>query len=117
MYYKYYLIISSTPRSTKPWLGGSKFKTQTINNTSLESVFHSGTKCGGGSSSKLAQARLLHQTVCDVLLEAHQNLQTAFKEFLLLLPQWQQIQQSQARSATQRLKKLCDATKVCKYVA
>lgn len=110
-----YFLSRSTPRSTKPWLGGNKFKTQAISNTSLESVFHSGTKCGGSSTSKLAQARLLHQSVCEVLLEAHHNLQNTFKEFLMLLPQWQQLQQSQGKSAksvTHRLKKLCDQTKV-----
>lgn len=78
----------------------------------MESVFQSGTKCGGSSPNKFAQARILHQHVCEVLLEAHQSLQASSKELLLQLPQWQQVQSTQHRNAAARLKKLCDSAKL-----
>lgn len=113
------LKIFSTPRSAKPWLGSGKFSfrntPQTPVHSTIDAVFFGGNsaKCGGGTSaSKLAQTRLLHQIVCEVLLESYEALRVAFSEYLLLLPQWQQSQLGNPNDITHRLKKLGEMAKV-----
>jgi hypothetical protein len=74
-------------------------------------------KCGGGSSSRLAHARLIHKEICALLLGALESLRTNLCEFCTVLPaQWATLtgstQQVSSIETEQRLNKLVDAAKV-----
>jgi len=74
-------------------------------------------KCGGGSSSRLAHARLIHKEICALLLGALESLRTNLCEFCTVLPaQWATLTGSTQQVSTieteQRLNKLVDAAKV-----
>lgn len=75
-------------------------------------------KCGGGSSSRLTHARVIHKEVCALLLSALESLRMNLCEFCTVLPaQWATLTGSTQSVSTaeteQRLSKLVDSAKVC----
>ena len=71
-----------------------------------------GTKCAsGGSGSRLAHARHVHQEVCSLLLAAYESLQTRLVKYMKLLPHWQRAP-LQTKDCLQRFNTLSDFAKV-----
>uniref|UniRef100_A0A182FH29 DUF676 domain-containing protein n=1 Tax=Anopheles albimanus TaxID=7167 RepID=A0A182FH29_ANOAL len=113
---------SSAPKSTKPWMGGSKLNCRGGNSPGpLEAIFFgpqvgSGAKCGGGSAGRLVHARNVHKDICALLLGALESLRLSLQEFCTVLPhQWSALTGSTPLSnldTEQRLRKLSDSAKL-----
>lgn len=116
--------IHSAPKSNKPWSGSGKLNCRgTTSSNQMEAIFFgppagNQAKCGGGSSSRLTHARLIHKEVCALLLSALESLRMNLCEFCTVLPaQWATLTGSTQNVSTneteQRLNKLVDSAKVC----
>ncbi|XP_049546875.1 uncharacterized protein LOC125957894 [Anopheles darlingi] len=112
----------NAPKSTKPWMGGSKLNCRGGNSPGpLEAIFFgpqvgSGAKCGGGSAGRLVHARNVHKDICALLLGALESLRLSLQEFCTVLPhQWSALTGSTPLSnldTEQRLSKLSDSAKL-----
>lgn len=74
-------------------------------------------KCGGGSASRIANARGIHREICALLLGALESLRMNLCEFCTVLPpQWATLTGSTnpltSAETEQRLNKLVDAAMV-----
>ncbi|XP_058066122.1 uncharacterized protein LOC131215745 [Anopheles bellator] len=118
----FHYVQSCAPKSTKPWMGGSKLNCRGGNSPGpLEAIFFgpqvgSGAKCGGGSAGRLVHARNVHRDICALLLGALESLRVSLQEFCTVLPpQWQALTGSTPLSnldTEQRLRKLSDLAKL-----
>lgn len=117
-------LIHSAPKSNKPWSGSGKLNCRgTTSPNQMEAIFFgppagNQAKCGGGSSSRLTHARVIHKEVCALLLSALESLKMNLCEFCTVLPaQWATLTGSTQSVSTaeteQRLNKLVDSAKVC----
>lgn len=117
--------IHSAPKSNKPWSGSGKLNCRgTTSPNQMEAIFFgpppgNQAKCGGGSSSRLTHARLIHKEVCALLLSALESLRMNLCEFCTVLPaQWATLtgstQNVSSTETEQRLSKLVDSAKVCR---
>ncbi|XP_035913856.1 uncharacterized protein LOC118512871 isoform X2 [Anopheles stephensi] len=112
----------NAPKSTKPWMSGSKLNCRGGNSPGpLEAIFFgpqvgSGAKCGGGSAGRLMHARNVHKEICALLLGALESLRLSLQEFCTVLPhQWAALTGSTPLSnldTEQRLRKLSDLAKL-----
>ncbi|KAL9699347.1 hypothetical protein quinque_002788 [Culex quinquefasciatus] len=112
----------NAPKSTKPWIGGSKLNCRGGNSPGpLEAIFFGpqvggAAKCSGGSAGRLMHARNVHRDICALLLGALESLRLALQEFCTVLPhQWAALTGSTPLSnldTEQRLKKLSDSAKL-----
>lgn len=88
----------------------------------MEAIFFgphvsSGTKCSGGSSSRLSHARQIHREICALLLGALESLKMNLYEFCTVLPaQWATLTGSTqlvtVAETEQRLNKIIESAKV-----
>ncbi|KAL7049981.1 hypothetical protein ACKWTF_003928 [Chironomus riparius] len=112
----------NAPKSNKPWIGSGKLNCRGATSPGpMEAIFFgpqvsNSAKCGGGSSSRLAHARIIHKEICALLLGALESLRTNLCEFCTVLPaQWATLTGSTQQVSTieteQRLHKLVDAAK------
>lgn len=122
--YRTNLFIFSAPKSNKAWIGSGKLNCRGATSPGpMEAVFFgpqvaNSAKCGGGSSSRIAHARIIHKEICALLLGALESLRMNLCEFCTVLPaQWATLTGSTQPVSTieteQRLNKLVDSAKVC----
>lgn len=73
-------------------------------------------KCTGGSTGRLAQLRLVHKEICELLLTALESLKTNLAEFSTVLPHQYatlgNVTPLENADMAQRLSKLADIGKV-----
>ncbi|XP_026477254.1 protein FAM135A-like [Ctenocephalides felis] len=105
-------VQSCTPRSNKSWMGSSRLPSR---GTALEGVMQGGGPKCGGSNTKIAHARQVHQEVCALLLSSLDSLRSTMDDYANLMPQWKRrIESTPAILRTDpahRLKKMADLAK------
>lgn len=121
----------SSSKNTKLWHANSgPAKPNSKNGLSpvipLETVFfgpHIGgtVKCTGGFGGRMAQCRMVHKEICELLLMALESLKTNLAEFSTVLPHHWAIlantSPTENADTAQRLQKLAEMAKVGKPVA